>query len=160
METNREKIEKYEKEGWIFLGEVECCDKVPFPTGENDFPYFLYTKYDNGKYWYSICTFGIQNVYWHDHFYFDKRYSINTILCAYISADRHYGRIDDRVIGRRAEGFKIRLVGYDSWIEVNEDYLNLRITIDELEQTFRSDRVKKLNDKYSEELGHVYTPII
>ena len=143
-EEREERSREREKEGWILIGELECGERGPFPTGQSDIhPYFLYTKFELGEdntpiYYYSI-TKAISNVWNFDYFIMTKRYSINTLLCMYISADRDHGRLNGGHLITRADGFKIRLAGYKDWIEVNDDFLNGRITLDELETKFRGE---------------------
>ena len=145
-------IYKRERMGWMLIGELESGDKCCLPTESSDMePFFLYMRFelgndDNPIYRYSI-TKGILKIGHFDDFEFPKRYSINTILCSYISVDRDYGRLSNgNHLMTKAEGFKIRLAGNKDWIEVDDDFLNGRINMDELELKFRTDKEEKWID--------------
>lgn len=140
-----EKIKKIVDRGWILIGEVEFDKKNPFACGIDDVPYYMYTKYDNYKgnsqYHYSFCR-GLNSVSFEDWFILDNRYSINTILTMFISADRDHGRLNGGHLMTKCDEFRVRLVGYKDWIEVDDDFLNSRITLAELEEKFRSNKEK------------------
>lgn len=143
-EEIKNRLDKLEKQGWILIGELEYEGNNPFGTGRGDLePFFLYVKYSEYGYTYSFCK-GITSVCVFDYFILEKRYSINTILCSYISQDRLYGRLDNgNWLGQKADGLKIRLTGYKDWIEVDEDFLNGKINLAELEQKFRTEKEKE-----------------
>ena len=138
--TINEIVKDTEKKGWILIGELECGEKNPLPTSDNE-PYFMYARYcDEKGYCYSI-TKSFTKIAHFDYFYLPKRYSINTILCSYISFDRDYGKLPcNKRLMTLADGFKIRLAGYKDWIEVDDEFLNGKINMDELELKFRTDK--------------------
>lgn len=140
------RIQKVVQEGWILIGEIEYDKKSPFPTFDNE-PFFLYVRcvINNNicEYCYSICK-GLLSIRVFDYFSFSTRYSINTILCWYISADRDHGRLPSgHHLVTTSHELKIRLVGYRDWIEVDDDFLHNRINLDELELRFRSDKEER-----------------
>ena len=139
-EKRKIKIERLEKQGWILIGELEAKGRFCFPTDTPE-PWFLYVRYcEDGRYCYDIAT-GLLHIGHFDYFYLPRRFSINTILCMYISQDKDYGRLSDGShVVTKADGQKIRLVGYKDWIEVDNEFLEGKIALDELELKFRTNK--------------------
>jgi len=142
-----------EKEGWIFIGEIEF-KYSPFSKYRDDEPVFMYMKAAvNEKeqkvdYWYGFSR-GIACPTYLSYFTLDKRYSINTVLQFYISHDIILQRDPN---GNRpilpSEKQAYRFAGSKEWVYPNDDFLNKRIELDDLEKLWRSDKEQKWIDEY------------
>jgi len=152
MESEKNtRLKEIEKKGWILIGEIEWGETFPFgkykPDDSNG-PIFLYTKsshYENEMtYYYSFCS----NIFTTDSsswiLVYKKRYSINTILTDFISCDLiyEYSPLSKGRPIQKSENLKIKLVG-GKWLYPNKKRLFNKITLDELEETFRSNKEEK-----------------
>lgn len=130
-----EYIEKKNKKNWICIGEVEELlenkNKSFFECSDSEHNYLFRSK--NNNYMYSIAPSYAQ-VGFVNPIILDIEVSIITFLIMFISMDREYGRINGHGIGNKANAHKIRLAGMKEWLTTNEDFLNNKISLLELEQ--------------------------
>jgi len=146
-----ETLKEYEKQGWIFIGEIEFKHS-PFSIYIDNEPVFLYAKtvlneeQTNLSYIYGFGR-GIKTPTRLFNFEMKKRYSITTILQWCISHDIIFSSPDER---RELSGNKqaVRLAGMTEWILPNEKFLNNEIGIDDLEKLWRTDKEAKIVEQF------------
>lgn len=139
-EEYKDRIEKANKEKWICLGEVEEYREDPkkgfscFECSNFDHNYlFRYKDY----YMYSIAPSYYQVGFVNPIIINDLEISALTFLVVYISADRDFGRLNGGSVGYKCNNFKIRFVGMTEWLSVDEDFLNYKINLTQLEEKYR-----------------------
>lgn len=132
-----ERISQENREKWICIGRVEeqkngrTCFEF-----ESDKQFLFRLKNNTGEvYMYSIAPSYYQ-VGFVNPWIIDTEVSAITFLIMYISADRSFGRLNGGEIGYKCDDFKIRLVGMENWLSVDDDYLHNRITLKELENKY------------------------
>jgi hypothetical protein len=142
IEEFRNRIEIENKEKWICLGEVEEYREDPnkgFSCFEcSDSPHnYLFRYKDNSDFWmYSIAS-SYRQAGFVNPFIINMELSPLTFLVMYISADREFGILNSSHIGHKCNNSKIRFVGMTEWLSVDDDFLNYRISLEQLEQKFR-----------------------
>ena len=154
--TREKKLKETEKEGWIFIGEIEFKYN-PFSKYKDDEPVFMYVKtsinLDNTKMWYCYgFGRGIHTPTYMTFFELDKRYSLTTILQWFISHDQVCSGANGRY-ELPADKQACRLAGMTEWILPIEDFLNKKIEIEDLDKNWRTDKENKIiesiqNNKY------------
>ena len=148
MET---KLNKYEKEGWIFIGEIEFKYN-PFSKYKDEEPVFMYAcshmNEENTKVYYMYgFGRGINTVIYLSYFQLEKRYSITTILQYYISHDMICNGVEGRY-ELPANKQACRLAGMQEWIYPNEKFLNKEIELSNLEKLWRTDKEEKIIEEF------------
>lgn len=134
-EINKQKQDLKEK-GWIYLGELEYSDIRYTPTHSNLFPWYLYVRYSNNAYYYSISDslFGVGKMIYYK---FDNPISILAFLQVLMSV-KDIGWLNDK-------NAKIRLIGMENWIGHNEKFYEGKITLKKMEEDyFESKKIKNL----------------
>jgi hypothetical protein len=144
---------KEEKEGWIFIGEIEFKYN-PFSKYKDDEPVFMYVKtsinLDGTKMWYYYgFGRGILNPTYMTFFGLDKRYSLTTILQYFISHEIIFKGVND-TYKLAANLQACRLAGMTEWILPNEDFLNKKIEIEDLEKNWRTDKESKKIEEFQD----------
>ena len=144
---------KSEKEGWIFIGEIEFKYN-PFSRYEDDEPVFMYVKtsisLDGTKMWYYYgFGRGITSPTHMTFFEFDKRYSLTTILQWFISYDQVFTGVNG-MYQLLANKQAVRLAGMTEWILPNEDFLYNKIEIENLEKNWRTDKESKKIEEFQD----------
>lgn len=147
----KEELGRFEKEGWIFIGEIEFKYN-PFSKYRDDEPVFLYVKssyheVQNKMWYYYGFGRGINTPTHMTFFELDKRYSITTLLQWFISHDQVCTGVQGRY-ELPANKQACRLAGMQEWIYPNEDFLNKKIELDDLEKLWRTDKEKKVIEEY------------
>lgn len=145
MEEKKE-LNKNEKSGWIFIGEIEFKYN-PFSKYIDDEPVFMYVKtayheIQNTMWYYYGFGRGINSPTYMTYFEFDKRYSLTTLLQWFISHDQICSGAEGRYELPSSKQ-ACRLAGMTEWILPNEDFLNKKIEIDDLEKFWRTDKETK-----------------
>jgi hypothetical protein len=146
-----ETLKECEKQGWIFIGEIEFKHS-PFSIYIDNEPVFLYAKtvlneeQTNVFYIYGFGR-GINTPTRLFNFEMKKRYSITTVLQWCISHDVIFSGPDER---RELSGNKqaVRLAGMTEWIFPNEDFLNKKTEIYDLEKLWRTDKEAKIVEQF------------
>ena len=147
-----EALKECEKQGWIFIGEIEFKYN-PFSKYKDDEPVFLYVKPNlneeqtNLSYIYGFGR-GIHSPTFLSYFEMKKRYSITTILQYFISHDHICSGVNGRYELPASKQLQCRLAGTTEWILPNEDFLNKKIEIDDLEKLWRTDKETKIIENY------------
>jgi hypothetical protein len=144
---------KEEKEGWIFIGEIEFKYN-PFSKYKDDEPVFMYVKtsidLDDTKMWYYYgFGRGILAPTYMTFFELDKRYSLTTILQCFISHDQIFRGVNG-TCKLNANIQACRLAGMTEWILPNEDFLNKKIEMEDLEKNWRTDKESKKIEEFQD----------
>ena len=149
MTEKEERRKEAEKEGWIFIGEIEFKYN-PFNKYRDDEPVFMYVKfisYKEGVYYRYGFGRGITTPHLMTVFDLEKRYSITTVLQWFISHDQvctgSTGKYELLAMKQGA-----RLAGMTEWILPNEDFLNKKVEVENLEKIWRTDKENKIIAQY------------
>lgn len=131
---------------WICIGEVEESSErgTCFETDHDE--WYLFKRKDkvcDDTIWVWTIAPSARVADSFDPFWIDMDISALTFLVAFISADREFGRLNGGVLGRKCDGFKIRLVGMTEWLTVDDDYLHNRISLLDLENKFRKHKLTR-----------------
>ena len=138
--------EQNKKNGWIYLGELEYSDSKFTPTSSDGWPFYLYTRYNDGTYYYDICG-GFEGIGTMDRFASKTPMSVIGFLKSYVSHDMDFGRLEDGShVGLNTANFKIRLRGMSEWIEGDAQYRKGG-SYKDMEERIESDKIKLIREK-------------
>lgn len=133
-----------DKNDWIHIGEVEepVTKKTCFETTDSEWHLFKFKEKHDGWWVWSIAP-SAERAFMYDTFMMDIDVSPLTFLVYFISQDRIYGRTDAGRLIKTCQDMKIRFVGMTEWLEVDDDFLNKRIDLLELENKFRKHKLTR-----------------
>ena len=131
-----------DKEDWVCMGELEESSprETCFETSYDEWYLFKCKKKINNC-WLWVIAPSADRAFVFDQFLIDIDISPLTFLVYFISQDRIFGKQDGMSIGRKCTDFKIRFVGMTEWLEVDDDFLNKKIGLLELENKFRKHKI-------------------
>jgi len=150
-EKKKEELNRFEREGWIFIGEIEFKYN-PFSKYMDDEPVFMYTKSymneENTKVYYMYgFGRGVKCPTYLSYFELEKRYSILTVLQWYISHDIICSGAEGRY-QLPADKQSVRLAGMKEWILPNDKFLNKELELEDIEKLWRTDKENKKIEEY------------
>lgn len=136
-EEYRERVIAHNKKHWICIGEVEeLKEETPYRSLHSviecsDAPNNYLFRHRTINCMYSIAPSYYQ-VGFVNPFITDKEISAITFLVMLISCSIEYGRNMIKPCSKN----KIRLKGMTNWLEYNDDYLNGKINLEELNKIY------------------------